>query len=510
MNNLFQHEERSYGQNYLLRDYCGYPRWLPLPCHCEHGIYMTSKPLISDIKFPNNHLMLVMNKNRLNEWQKKTSIDAVVIGSLFVHYRKKHNIRQQANASGTLVFAAHSTALIDAIYNIDSFCDDLKKLPEKFLPITICLHGQDILKGRDRLFINAGFNVVSAGDTKSSSFAKNLYSILAMHKYVASNVPGSYLFYAIEMGIPFFFIGQEVPRMCNFGNDPNVPKNYIACDFDIARKCYEVFANTPTEEITQKQREFVSSMLGISDSIKPKKLLFLMVKKVIFKNFVLNFFELKRKLSAKICQKIPFKRNLLFMRNYFYLLRFRLLRANRIFTHLTLNEKIILHRLVRKVAKIGPIAVEIGSYLGSSSCFIANGIKKKQGTLYCVDTWENQTMPEGERDTFGEFSVNTRKYSQLIVPLRGWSDVVINDLRKKEKKGVDFLFIDGDHSYESCKKDWELYSPLLKQGAIVTFHDTGWAEGVKQVVQESVLSVADCIVTVPNMQVFKIKEKKNV
>jgi cephalosporin hydroxylase len=37
-------------------------------------------------------------------------------------------------------------------------------------------------------------------------------------------------------------------------------------------------------------------------------------------------------------------------------------------------------------------------------------------------------------------------------------------------KSVDFLFIDGDHSYEGVKKDFEMYSPLVKKG-IIAFHD---------------------------------------
>lgn len=36
---------------------------------------------------------------------------------------------------------------------------------------------------------------------------------------------------------------------------------------------------------------------------------------------------------------------------------------------------------------------------------------------------------------------------------------------------VDFLFIDGDHSYEGVKKDFEMYSPLVAKGGIVAFHD---------------------------------------
>lgn len=36
---------------------------------------------------------------------------------------------------------------------------------------------------------------------------------------------------------------------------------------------------------------------------------------------------------------------------------------------------------------------------------------------------------------------------------------------------LDFLFIDGDHSYEGVKRDFEMYSPLVQRGGIIAFHD---------------------------------------
>jgi cephalosporin hydroxylase len=36
---------------------------------------------------------------------------------------------------------------------------------------------------------------------------------------------------------------------------------------------------------------------------------------------------------------------------------------------------------------------------------------------------------------------------------------------------VDFLFIDGDHTYDGVKMDFEMYSPLVKKGGIIAFHD---------------------------------------
>lgn len=36
---------------------------------------------------------------------------------------------------------------------------------------------------------------------------------------------------------------------------------------------------------------------------------------------------------------------------------------------------------------------------------------------------------------------------------------------------LDFLFIDGDHSYEGVSSDYNIYSPLVRSGGLVGFHD---------------------------------------
>jgi predicted O-methyltransferase YrrM len=36
---------------------------------------------------------------------------------------------------------------------------------------------------------------------------------------------------------------------------------------------------------------------------------------------------------------------------------------------------------------------------------------------------------------------------------------------------IDLLFIDGDHAYESVKRDFELYTPLVRPGGTIALHD---------------------------------------
>ena len=143
----------------------------------------------------------------------------------------------------------------------------------------------------------------------------------------------------------------------------------------------------------------------------------------------------------------------------------------------------------------GNVFVEIGSYIGASACFIAAGIKRKgSGKLHCIDTWQNQGMTEGKRDTFAEFKINTAKYKNLIIPQRGDS----RKLAKTFIEPIDFLFIDGDHTYEGVRLDVEAWFPKLNPGALVLFHDIGWAKGVQQVINEIVRPMAKSEDRLPN------------
>lgn len=42
---------------------------------------------------------------------------------------------------------------------------------------------------------------------------------------------------------------------------------------------------------------------------------------------------------------------------------------------------------------------------------------------------------------------------------------------KLDGEPLDFLFIDGDHTYDGVRRDFEMYAPLVRPGGLVAFHD---------------------------------------
>ncbi len=170
--------------------------------------------------------------------------------------------------------------------------------------------------------------------------------------------------------------------------------------------------------------------------------------------------------------------------------------AFQIASHLTLQERSQLYLLTINRNTV----VEIGSYIGASACCFGAAIKSRadRGRIYCIDTWNNDAMTEGNRDTWQKFQNNTAIYKDHIVPIRGFSTDVVGQVAA-HVKSVDLLFIDGDHSYEGAKADWEAYKGFLNVGSIVVFHDWSWADGVKRVILEDVTRHVSSFDSLPNM-----------
>lgn len=173
--------------------------------------------------------------------------------------------------------------------------------------------------------------------------------------------------------------------------------------------------------------------------------------------------------------------------------RFR--EMNAIPTHLTEQEKYYLFNIARNLPGNAEI-VELGSYLGASTSFLAEGAQHRKNRIYCVDSWTNDAMSEGRRDTYQQFLTNTACYGDTVTPIRGLTVEVASVFAER----VDLLFIDADHSYEAVTADLKSWLPKLRSGAWLLMHDWGWAEGVRRAIQEIVIPIQiDEPVSLPNL-----------
>lgn len=114
------------------------------------------------------------------------------------------------------------------------------------------------------------------------------------------------------------------------------------------------------------------------------------------------------------------------------------------------------------------IIVEIGTKFGGS--MYAFGRHLNPDKLISIDLPEAEGGPTKRKTRFLHRALNNTE----TVSVRGNSQsTVLRDEveRLLEGKMIDFLYIDGDHSYEGVKTDYDLYSPLVAKGGIIGFDD---------------------------------------
>ena len=137
--------------------------------------------------------------------------------------------------------------------------------------------------------------------------------------------------------------------------------------------------------------------------------------------------------------------------------------------------------------------VELGTYRGGSALCMAVGMKKNNvdAHLYCVDLFDQRHIPP--RYIYGSLGWTPRMLHQEVTEdleyygVADYVTLVNGDTAKTASQFThlpfNFLFIDGDHSYEGCKADFEAWSPLVKPGGMIAFHDNN-LPGVAQVLKE--------------------------
>ncbi len=151
-----------------------------------------------------------------------------------------------------------------------------------------------------------------------------------------------------------------------------------------------------------------------------------------------------------------------------------------IYTHMTRNELCCLYELAFTCAP-GATVLEIGSYHGASTCYLGTALKQTGGRLICVDTWKNETMPEGLQDTYDLFKKNTAPLSGVVSVRRKRSQ----ELTKTDiPSELQLVFIDGNHSYQSVESDVKTVASALVHDGILAFHDVKYFQGVSRVVGE--------------------------
>ena len=150
-------------------------------------------------------------------------------------------------------------------------------------------------------------------------------------------------------------------------------------------------------------------------------------------------------------------------------------------TFQTKSEILELYNIIRELQP--EIICEIGTDNGAT-LYLWSKTLKHNGLIISID------LPRLYRKSVNRFLKSFFNKSQQANFIRENSHSansvkILTDMLKG--RSIDFLFIDGDHSYEGVREDYHLFSKFVKKNGIIAFHDisvednkTGYVCGVKR------------------------------
>ena len=163
------------------------------------------------------------NKNRASFFSKIVKEKKFISVGLYMQYVNKllnetelHKIKTMLGRT-LLVFPYHSIMDITAKFNTDDFIEKIETIKDKyhFDTVLICLFCIDVLAGMDKIYVDHGFKIVTAGYINDYYFLYRLSTIIQLSDMTMSNDIGSQIGYCVYLGKPHYLYMQKINHIKN-------------------------------------------------------------------------------------------------------------------------------------------------------------------------------------------------------------------------------------------------------------------------------------------------------
>ena len=141
------------------------------------------------------------------------------------------------------------------------------------------------------------------------------------------------------------------------------------------------------------------------------------------------------------------------------------------------------------------LAAEIGTYNGLTAMNICKSLNIQK--IYLIDPYKNyrgydvgkqyeekqRNQPDVGNETYMTAKKRMGRFGDKAVFIKKLSHLAVGDV----PNNLDFVYVDGNHSYKYCKNDMELYWEKIKKGGILAGHDIVTRKGVMKAFCEFVV-----------------------
>ena len=130
------------------------------------------------------------------------------------------------------------------------------------------------------------------------------------------------------------------------------------------------------------------------------------------------------------------------------------------------------------------VIVEVGVAEAKSTDWLCRGAKLRGGKVYGYDLWDTH----GLNNQFEHWS--SKEKCETYLQSKGHTNFELTkinsrtpefaELIKTKHPSIDLAYIDGCHSYDGIKNDFDIIYPLLSECGVIVFHDTLKIDGCRE------------------------------
>ena len=130
------------------------------------------------------------------------------------------------------------------------------------------------------------------------------------------------------------------------------------------------------------------------------------------------------------------------------------------------------------------VIVEVGVAEAKSTDWLCRGAKLRGGKVYGYDLWDTH----GLNNQFEHWS--SKEKCETYLQSKGHTNFELTkinsrtpefaELIKTKHPSIDLAYIDGCHSYDGIKNDFDIIYPLLSECGVIIFHDTLKIDGCRE------------------------------
>ena len=130
------------------------------------------------------------------------------------------------------------------------------------------------------------------------------------------------------------------------------------------------------------------------------------------------------------------------------------------------------------------VVVEVGVAEAKSTDWLCRGAKLRGGKVYGYDLWDTH----GLNNQFEHWS--SKEKCETYLQSKGHTNFELTkinsrtpefaELIKSKHPSIDLAYIDGCHSYDGIKNDFDIIYPQLSESGIIVFHDTLRIDGCRE------------------------------